>query len=112
MATDPALDPAADPMAADPMAGMSGGAAAPPPPAMDAGMAPMDAGAAEAPTAPEESENNVTQPDFDKLNKGGTVTKVKELAKIFNKLNDGVADADKDSFYNMVMKLAKKMKSH
>jgi hypothetical protein len=112
-AVDPMADPAADPMAAeDPMAGMSGGAAAPPPPAMDAGMAPIDAGAEAAPAAPEESENNVTQPDFDKLNKGGTVTKVKELAKIFNKLNDGVADEDKDSFYNMVMKLAKKMKSH
>jgi hypothetical protein len=117
-APDPAADPnaPADPNAApepgmeDPMAGMSGGgAAAPPPPPMDMGAAP--APEAGAPAAPAASETDVTQPDFDKLNKGGTVTKVKELAKIFNKLNDGVADADKQSFYDMVTKLAEKMKS-
>jgi hypothetical protein len=76
---------------------------------MDMGAAP--APEAGAPAAPEASETDVTQPDFDKLNKGGTVTKIKELAKVFNKLNDGVADADKQSFYDMVAKLAEKMKS-
>lgn len=107
---DPAADPAAaDPMAADPMAGMSGGAAAPPPP-MDMGTPP--APEAGAPATPEESEETVTQADFDKLNKGGTVTKVKELAKIFKKLNTDVADADKHSFYDMVTKLADKMRNH
>lgn len=105
------VDPNApiEPGMEDPMTGMSGGGGgASSMTSMDAGMPPMDSNAS---TTPETSETDVTQSDFDKLNKGGTVTKVKELAKIFNKLNDGVDDADKESFYNMITKLAEKMKS-
>lgn len=107
-----AVDPAADPMAADAGADMGadmGGAAAPPPPAPDMGTPPAPEAGAPA-TPPTESEDQVTQPDFDKLNKGGNVTKMKELAKVFKKLNTDVADADKHSFYDMVAKLAEKMK--
>jgi len=111
------VDPAADPNAAidpttDPMAGMAGGgAAAPPPPPMDAGMTPPPADPNATPAQPATPENVVTQTDFDKLNKGGTVTKMKELAKVFKKLNSDVADADKRSFYDMVVTLADKMKN-
>jgi hypothetical protein len=120
--TDPAADPNAaaaepgmegeagmDPGMEDPMAGMSGGgAAAPPPPPMDPGMTTPPADPNAAPTAPVASGNEVTQVNFDKLNKGGNVTKTKELAKIFNQLNTDVDPEDKHSFYKMVMRLAYK----
>jgi hypothetical protein len=120
LATDPnaPVDPAADvnadvdPSLGDPMAGMTGGgAAAPPPPSVDAGMTPPPADPNATPAQPATPENVVTQTDFDKLNKGGTVTKMKELAKVFKKLNSDVADADKQSFYDMVVTLADKMKN-
>jgi hypothetical protein len=105
------IDPNApvDPGMEDPLA-MSGGAAAPPPPSMDTTTPPADTTATPA-AAPVVPETDITQPDLDKLNKGGNVTKLKELSKIFKNLNTDVDPADTRTFYRMLIKLAEKRMS-
>ena len=61
-----------------------------------------------APAAPVAPETDITQPDLEKLNKGGNVTKMKELSKIFKNLNTDVDPADARTFYQMIIKLAEK----
>lgn len=125
---DPAADPlagletgaaAADPAATDPAAadagmdmGATGGAAAAPP----APAEPADISGAEtpAPTTQNTTETpdlGITQDDLDKINQGGTITKVKGFAQLFDKVAENSDENDRRSFYKMIARLAiKKMK--
>ena len=116
---DPAADPMADPTATDPTAtdpmaadagmDMGGGAAAAPPAPAD----PVDISGAEttAPTTSNTTETpdlGITMKDLDKINQGGTVTKVKGFSQLFDTVVDNSDPEDAKSFYKMIMKLAAK----
>ena len=117
-ALDPMADPAADPMAMDPMAdpaatdtgmdmGSTGGAAAAPPAPADA--PDIDTSGDVQPTTQNTTDTpdlGITQDDLDKINQGGTVTKVKGFAQLFDKVAENSDDADRKAFYRMIAKLA------
>jgi hypothetical protein len=118
-ATDPAadpnaapMDPAADPMAADTGMGMDmgGGGAAPAPPAP--ADAPDISGAeTPAPTTANTTETpdlGITVKDLDKINQGGTITKVKGFNQLFDTVVDNSDPEDAKSFYKMIARLAAK----
>lgn len=112
---DPAADPMADPAAATDMPvdtgmdmGGGGAAAAPPAPAPPAD---IDTSGAPAPTTDNTTETpdlGITTKDLDKINQGGTITKVKGFNQLFDAVVDNSDPEDARSFYKMIAKLAAK----
>lgn len=110
-AADPAADPTTDPAAIDPGMDtgmdMGGGAAAAPP--APAAAPDIDTSADVQPTTTNTAETpdlGITIKDLDKINQGGTVTKIKGFNQLFDTVVDNSEPEDAKSFYRMIAKLA------